>query len=144
MWYALDLTPDGDTLLVTSPDFPEVTSFGATRDDALQRGRLAIEEAIAGRMADALDIPPPRPVPGPGPSVDLALLSVLKAGLYMQLRARGLTRADLMRRLGWQREQVDRLFRLTHKSTLQQIEAAYKALGAELRVDGCFPDERAA
>lgn len=144
MWYALNLTPDGDSLLVTSPDFPEVSSFGATREEALHWGRLAIEEAIAARMAEGDDIPGPRTAPVPGENVDLPLLTVLKAGLYMQLRARGMTRADLMRLLRCPREQVDRLFRLTHKSTLQQIEAAYKALGAELRVEGAFPAGKAA
>ncbi|HEX5865323.1 MAG TPA: hypothetical protein VF014_13885 [Casimicrobiaceae bacterium] len=49
--------------------------------------------------------------------------------MYRALRSAGLTRADLQRRLGWNRESVDRLFRLDHNSRLQQIEAAFRALG---------------
>ncbi|MCO5159887.1 MAG: hypothetical protein M9939_02020 [Mesorhizobium sp.] len=44
-----------------------------------------------------------------------------------------MTRAELARRLGWHREQVDRLFRLDHKSRLDQLESAFKALGETIR-----------
>jgi antitoxin HicB len=40
-----------------------------------------------------------------------------------------------MRRLGWRsRESVDRLFRLDHASRLDQIEAAFRALGRRIDV----------
>jgi antitoxin HicB len=57
----------------------------------------------------------------------------------MIMREKGLTRADLMRALGCQREHVDRLFRLDHNSRLDSIEDAFKALGAPLRFDVPFP-----
>ena len=57
--YRLELTPDDDgTFLVTCPALPEVTSFGATRDEAMAYGRLAVEEAIAARMANAGSLSP--------------------------------------------------------------------------------------
>ena len=36
--------------------------------------------------------------------------------------------------LGWNRESVDRLFRLDHASRLDQLEAAFKALGRSVDV----------
>jgi antitoxin HicB len=39
-----------------------------------------------------------------------------------------------MRRLGWNRESVDHLFRLDHASRLDQLEAAFKALGRSVDV----------
>jgi hypothetical protein len=45
-------------------------------------------------------------------------LRSLKASLYRALRESGITRAELMRRLGWNRESVDRLFRLDHARAL--------------------------
>jgi hypothetical protein len=45
-------------------------------------------------------------------------MTALKVSLYRSLREAGLTRAELMRRLGWNRESVDRLFRLDHASRL--------------------------
>jgi antitoxin HicB len=67
--------------------------------------------------------------------VALPLMTSLKASLYRTLRESGITRAELMRRLGWNRESVDRLFRLDHASRLDQIEAAFKALGKSVALE---------
>jgi antitoxin HicB len=74
-----------------------------------------------------------------GRYVELPMLTYLKAGLYMISRSAGVTRAELARRMGVHREQVDRLFRLGHKSRLDQIEAAAKALGIDISVAIPFP-----
>jgi antitoxin HicB len=50
---------DNGTLLVTSPDFPELTSFGDSIDDALRRARWALLEAVAARIHDGEPIPEP-------------------------------------------------------------------------------------
>ncbi|HEY0439110.1 MAG TPA: hypothetical protein VGD36_03480 [Xanthobacteraceae bacterium] len=52
----------------------------------------------------------------------------------MALRDAGITKAELARRLKWNRESVDRLFRLDHASRLDQIEAAFKALGRKVDI----------
>jgi antitoxin HicB len=58
--YPVVLTPDDNgTLLVTSPDFPELTSFGETLEDCLERARGALLEAIEARIHDRQPIPPP-------------------------------------------------------------------------------------
>lgn len=132
-WYALDIRKDGDSWLVTSPDFEELVTFGETKQDAEARGLDAIEEAIAGRIADSEPIPPPKLEEPEGFRVELSLLVGLKAGLYMLMREEKKTRADLGRELGWHREQVDRLFRLDHNSRIDQLEEAFKALGHPLR-----------
>ena len=49
--YPVILTPDSNgTLLVTSPDFPELTSFGDTLEDALEWARGALLEAPDGLL----------------------------------------------------------------------------------------------
>ncbi|HVZ14549.1 MAG TPA: type II toxin-antitoxin system HicB family antitoxin [Bauldia sp.] len=140
MWYKLTLTPDDDgTWLVTAPEFPEVTSFGDNQEDALRHGREAIEEAIARRIAAGEDIPFPEPaMPGRGFHIQIPALVVLKSALYMNMRAKGWTRADLMRALGCKREHVDRLFRLDHNSRLGSLEDAFAALGIPMRIDVPF------
>ena len=58
--YPVIWTPDSNgTLLVTSPDFPELTSFGDTTEDALERARGALLEAIAARVDEGAPIPRP-------------------------------------------------------------------------------------
>jgi antitoxin HicB len=123
---------DNGTLLVTCPVLPEVTTFGEDESDAIMHAIGAIEEVIAARMADGEDVPEGHQR---GPHlVRLPALTVLKVELYRQLRQSGITRAELARRLGWKRESVDRLFRLDHASRLQQLEAAFAALGRSVSV----------
>lgn len=124
--YPLTLTPDDDgTLLVTCPDLPEVVSFGATRAEALEMGALAVEEAIAARLDDLSPIPLPS---AEGPA-RLPLQLALKAQLWRGLTEAGLSRADLQRRLGWHRPQVDRLFDPNHATRTDRFDAAFAALG---------------
>lgn len=141
MWYELVLTPDDNgTWLVTSPHFAELVTFGETQEEACRNGLEAIEEAIAARIADGEDIPHPLDeTTGRGRFVQLPAMVYLKSALYMILRERNMTRADLMRLLGCQREHVDRLFRIDHNSRLDSIEAAYEALGIPLRIEVPFP-----
>jgi antitoxin HicB len=128
--YRIVLTPDDDTLLVTCPDLPEVTTFGDDEADAKRHAVDAIEEALAARIAYK------QPIPAPSRkgdvAVDMPALTVAKVSLYTLMRDEGVTRAELSRRLGWRREQVDRLFRLDHGSRLDQIEAAFRALNKRL------------
>jgi antitoxin HicB len=95
----------------------------------------AIEAALASMIDDGNDIPRPS-AGGPGTPVRLPLMTSLKVQLYWALRDAGITRAELARRLSWNRESVDRLFRLDHRSRLEQLEAAFAALGrhVDLRV----------
>src|SRR5579863_3706280 len=131
--YRIKLEPDDNgTFLVTCPSLPEVTTFGENEDDAIHHAVGAIEEAIAARMADGQDVPEGL---RRGPHlVRLPALTVLKVELYRRLRDAGITRAELARRLGWKRESVDRLFRLDHASRLEQLEAAFGALGRSVSV----------
>ena len=116
--------------LVTAPAFPEVTTFADDKREACVQGLHAIEEAIAGRIADGMDVPAPmKTTPGKGYFVEVPALTFLKVALYMICSRRGVSRAELARRLEWHREQVDRLFRLDHQSRLDQMEAAFEALG---------------
>lgn len=135
------LTPDdNDTLLVTSPAFPELVSFGDDREQALAHAREAIEEAIGARMSASGDLPfaldPQAELPGCADAVvRVSPLTSIKALLYVAARSHNVTRAELARRLNWKRERVDRLFRLDHRSRLDQLEAAFKVLGQEMVID---------
>jgi antitoxin HicB len=58
-----------------------------------------------------------------------------KAELYMAFDASGIHKAEMARRMGISKVNVDRLFDLTHHSRLDQIEAAFQALGKELAIE---------
>jgi len=113
---------------VTCPKLPIVATFGETEADALQNAADAIETALASMIDDGEAVPRPGRT-DKGMPVRLPAMTVFKQQFYWALRDAGITRAELARRLGWNRESVDRLFRLDQRSRLEQIEAAFGALG---------------
>ena len=147
--YPIHCEPDDNgTLLVTCPVLPEVTTFAESKVDAWQRGREAVEEAIGARIAQWQEVPvstradlDPAFVGDQGLTpasfttiVGLSTLADLKTQLFLACWHDSISRADLMRRLGWHREQVDRLFRFDHSTQLSQFDAAFNALGKEVVV----------
>ncbi len=132
--YHVVLTPDdNDTLLVTCPDLPEVTTFGEDSDDAVLRAADAIGEALASRMAHRKEIP--EPTIQDGPFVSLGAADALKVRVYQALQSSGIKRSELARRLGQHAPQVDRLFDLRHASRIDQLDAALRTVGKRLVFD---------
>jgi antitoxin HicB len=130
--YPVRLTPDdNDTVMVTSPDFPELTTFGEDEEDALWHAVDALEEAIAARMQTREDVP--EPARGRR-RVALPTQTALKVLLYQAMRRKRVRKAELARRLHWHAPQVDRLLDLRHASRLDQIDAAANALGLDLDI----------
>ena len=64
-----------------------------------------------------------------------SVISDARTELYIALRASGLRKADLARRMGIHRQQVDRGFDIEHASRIEQLEAAFAALQMKLTVD---------
>ena len=129
--YPITLEHDDGTLLATSPDFPELTTFGDDREEAIARAVHALEEAIAARIHDRKDIP------APSWGETYAILSTLtsvKVMLYQGMRDQGIGKAELARRLGWHMPQVDRVLDVQHRSRLDMMDAALGAIGRQLHV----------
>ncbi|MGJ4932835.1 helix-turn-helix domain-containing protein [Bradyrhizobium sp. HKCCYLRH3083] len=96
----------------------------------------AIIEAMAARIAADLPIPTPLAKPhNRFAKVELPALIYLKVALYMVALEAGMNRAELARKMKVHREQVDRLFRLKHRSRLELIEKAANALGVSVQVE---------
>ena len=129
--YPIVLENDDGTVLATSPDFPELTTFGEDREEAIARAAHALEEAIAARIHDREDIPPPSS--GEAYAV-LPTLTAVKVRLYQGMCEQGVGKAELARRLGWHMPQVDRVLDVEHHSRLDQMDAALAAIGRRLRV----------
>ena len=131
--YAVTLSPDDNgTLLVTVPDLPEAMTFGEDREDALARAADAIETALMGAMAAREDIAEPK---ARGKAyVTLSALASAKVALYRAMRAEGIGKAALARRLGVALPQIDRLLDLKHQSRIDALERAFAALGRSMRI----------
>jgi antitoxin HicB len=66
--------------------------------------------------------------------VALPALTEAKLALYSAMRAGKVGKAELARRLNCHLPQIDRLLDLTHDSRLDQMEAAFRALGKRLDI----------
>ncbi len=130
--YPITFEEDGHTVLVTSPDFPELTTFGEDRIEAQTRALDALQEAIAARIHDRRDIPSPSP--GGDARITLPTLTAVKVILYQGMRNQDISKTDLARRLGWHLPQVDRVLDVNHHSRLDQMDAALQAIGCRLSV----------
>jgi antitoxin HicB len=121
------------TILAGFPDVPEAHTLGEDREEALARAVDALETAFMGYIEDRRAIPHPSSFKR-GPYVALPALTEAKLALYSAMRARRIGKAELARRLNCHLPQVDRLLNLRHGSRLDQLEAAFRALGKELSV----------
>jgi antitoxin HicB len=135
--YPVKLSKDtNETILVDVPDIPEAHTFGEDREEALLRAPDAIESALMCYIDLRREIPVPR-ASSKGPLVTLPALTEAKLALYTAMRAARIGKAELARRLNCHMPQVDRLLDLRHASRLDQLEAAFRALGKQLSIQIC-------
>ena len=128
----LDPQPEGG-FVVTFPDVPEAITQGEDEVDALGHAVDALETALSFYVDNRKALPVPSDPKGL-PTVRPSALECIKLGVYQEMMAQGVRKAELARRLGWKGPQVDRLFDLGHASRLDQLEAAAKALGRHIEV----------
>jgi antitoxin HicB len=133
--YRVKLQMDDGTILVTSPDFPELTTFGETKEDALGYAVGAFEEAIEARITNRELIPKPSAGKVSDPRVTLPVQAGVKVLLYQQMLAGGVRKSDLARKMNLHRQEIDRLLDLNHATNLAKIEQAFAALGKTLKVE---------
>jgi antitoxin HicB len=135
MFYPVTLTKDDNgTVLATFRDVPEAVSFGDTPEEALSNATNALLTAFDSLIKDRRDIPAPSPI-GSGPYVTVPALDAAKIALYRAMREAKVNKAELGRRLHWHLPQVDRVLKIRHGSQLEQLEAAFAAVGKRLVVD---------
>ena len=132
--YPVKLQGEGNRILVSFPDVPGVHTFGTNRKQALVRAVDALETMFMGMIADRDEIPLPSAAKRRD-SVELPALTEAKILLYRDMRARGIGKGELARRLGCHLPQVDRLLDLRHASRLDRLEQAFRVLGKHLTIE---------
>jgi antitoxin HicB len=130
--YPVRLEPDDNaTVLVRFPDFPEAHTYGDDRHEALARAVDALSTVLDEYIRSDRDVP----APSAGDDyVPVPAMTAVKLQLYRAMRRQQMTKAELARRLGWYKPQVDRLFKVFHHSRLDQLERAFAVLGMRLVV----------
>lgn len=122
--------------VITFPDF----DWGVTQGDNEEDGRIMAEDALELMIHEHIDkgesLPAPsRPRGRKYRLIRLPTLKGMKAELYMVFRASSVKKAELARRLGIPKTNVDRLFDLRKHTRVEQLEAAFAALGKVLAIE---------
>ncbi|HUI25488.1 MAG TPA: type II toxin-antitoxin system HicB family antitoxin [Candidatus Kryptonia bacterium] len=120
--------------LITFPDLPRCATDGRTVAEALDEAADALEEAIAHRIAQGLEIPPPSRLKKGRRAVSLSAQMSAKAALYLALRTAGISQSALARRLDVGEAEVRRMLNPRHNTRLRRLEQALAALGQRLVV----------
>jgi antitoxin HicB len=124
-----------DTVLVSFPDFPEAHTFGDDEAEALARATDLLEDVLADFIESRRDVPTPSRIRKRDRAVTLPVLTEAKVRLYQEMRAAGVRKADLARRLKCHMRHVDRLLDVHHASRMDQMELAFAALNKKLTID---------
>ena len=81
------------------------------------------------------DIPPPSPTGSGQVAVAVPPLVAAKLALYSAMREQGVTKTALAKRLGLSESVVRRLLNPDHRSHINQVEKALRAVGRRLAVE---------
>ena len=98
---------------------------------ALRQAADLLETIVANCLAEGWEVPSPSPPRG-RPLVALDPLVAIKVELYRAMHAAGISKAELARRMGIAPQQAQRLFDTNHASRIDQLAAAFAALGRRL------------
>lgn len=122
--------------VVTFPDLKWGVTQGDSEQEALDMAVNALQMIVNDYIENGKPIPAPRKLRGRKyRSIRLPGLQSAKVELYNVFLTSGIRKAELARRLKIPSPNIDRLFSLSHQSRLDQLEAAFKALGKELMID---------
>lgn len=125
--------PDGG-FLVTFPDIPEAITQGDDYADARASAVDALSTALRGRVDDGLAVPEPR-----AKAPDLVFVAAdpetaLKIALIVEVKAAGISKSELARRIGKGDTEARRILDPNHATKLGAMREALAALGKEIVV----------
>lgn len=129
--------------LARFPDFPEAITSGVDLPDARQQAIDCLEEAVAGRIVDGLEIP--QPAPGRHRLlITLPATMAAKAALYLAMHEAKMKKTELALRLGCDEKEVRRMLDPRHPTRLARVQQALDLLGKRLVVSVASNEELAA
>ena len=130
----LEEEPEGG-FTVTFPDLPEAVTHGRDHEEALQEAAAALASALSFYADDNRPLPAAGPAAG-RPLVQVSLLAAAKLALRAALAQSGMSQGELARRLGCDPKAVRRLVDLGHRSHVDEVERALRALKRRVLIAG--------
>ena len=127
----LSKAPEGGFTAVF-PVFAGAVTQGETRADTLTTAAAALLAMLAMIVANAHAVPTPSG--GRSPTVVVPPLAAAKIALYWAMRDAGMSKVELVRRLGVTEGAVRELLNPDHRSHIDKVAAALALLGREIEV----------
>jgi antitoxin HicB len=122
--------------VITIPDFGWGVSQGDTEVEARGMAVALLQTLVHEHIRKGEDLPrPSKPRGRKYRLIRLPALQGMKAELYAAFRASGMKKVEFARLLGIPKTTVDRLFDFGNRTRLDQIEAAFSALGKRLAIE---------
>lgn len=130
------LTPDAidGGFVVTFPDLPEAITQGNTLDECIIEATDCLEEAIAARIDDNLEIPFPSTPLFQQHIIHLPLQMSLKVAVYLSIRETGMSYVDLAQQLQLNETEVRQIIDPTKVTKLSTIERILSHLGKRAEI----------
>src|SRR5712691_6944995 len=128
--YDLLRQPEGG-FTVTFPDVPEAITQGETEEEAAAMAEDALATALSFYTDDAKPLPHPSPPRGLRVAHVLPLVAA-KLILHDVMLTSGVSNVDLARRLGIDEKIVRRLRDPLHRSRIDRVDKALRALGKRI------------
>ena len=124
-----------DEIVVSFRDLPECLTSGIDESDAFAEASDALEEAIAGRIADGDPIPTPSAARAGENQVPVPPGMAAKATLVVAFRESSLTRVELAKLLGLHEKSVRRMLDPRYLTATDRINAALRVLGSKIVIE---------
>jgi len=134
MKFPVNIEPDEEFFLVTFPDIPEAITQGEDVDDALRHAADALETALDFYFDAQRTVPAPSKPKRGQYVVELPASVSAKVLLLNEMITQKVRPAELARRLQVTPQEVTRLINPRHKSKIDGIALALKALGKTLEI----------
>jgi len=135
-WQALFEPAEEGGFVVTFPDLGHGATQGETEEEAIEMAEDFLSCVVSDYIGSGEPLPEPKRYRGKKyRTVQLPALAAAKVGLYRAFLASGVRKAELARRLGISKGNVDRLFDLNHSTRIEQLEAAFYAIGKRMDIE---------
>ena len=121
--------------VVTFPDIPEAITQGEDVEDALLHAADALESALDFYFEDRRPVPAPSKPKRGQRVVELPASVSAKVLLLNEMLRQKVRPAELARRIGTTPQEVTRLTNIRHRTRIDGIDKALRALGKRLIVD---------
>ncbi|ASG64901.1 antitoxin [Idiomarina piscisalsi] len=131
MNYPVIIKPDGNTFMVRFVDIPEAMTCADTYEEALEEARDALITAFEFYFEDQRQIPMPSDANGRD-VISVPASVWAKVLLLNTMLNEHISQAELARRMGTRKQEMQRIINLGHNTKIDKLNKALEAMGKHL------------